>query len=586
MLSVTPSVQSPRSWWANVTAAVLKGRAAPALNPMTDDETTAAVMVADYSWKGGDETNIRRLGAVLDGATDDDSALVAALAVADTKPFRIVVDGPMALGTSRTIPANVTMVYKGRGALVPSAAVTITHNGRVIAEARSIFQGAGAVAFSTSGAQRRFRPEWWGATPDDSTDNYAPLNTCQVNASDAQGEVILERGAYRWTGTLAVRPNVVWRGKGKDFGTVLKPEGTGNLQIIGSAVAGGYAYRNRFQDMVFDCTVCDQQRAITIDTAYNIVFRDIFFYNFATTLNNEQALYAIACNDLVIDGVTVYGASTAAPHYGIVLTDGVTGKVQNFDGEVCNRALYVSGTAKVDVFGPYSERNVYSIYYDGTGALNVYGGHYDNAGAGSVAIGLIAGCQNATIVNPHFVLAGGKGVDASALTTRLANVRCIGVSPGDISDPNNVIEKLGGTSVAGYYRDVIYNKKTHADNVATTHYTLNLAANEQMLCELAIFSITGGGYAKNAKTVRFLASCPGGAAEVSAAVDLHAEIDESSSPGNYNSALSVTLTPAGTAVTVQVTANPSGALDDTTTPNVYTELKLWSSALGSYVTTA
>lgn len=548
------------------------------LYPQTQDEIDASVTPSDTVYQFGVPERWGSGAAIF-------TAITAVAAVMDQ--LDLFIRAEIAVPSNVTIPANVTLHFEGEGRLTPANGVTVTCDAFVDAGLHQIFDesAGGSVDFSTTGRTRDFRLEWWGAFGDGVTDYYTEIDRVNVVASAAQGRVLLGRGTYVWEDQdLDIQPNVVWQGAGRDFGTQLKPKGTASLRVVGASVVGGYGFRNEFRDLVIDATASDNAKAVELDTAYNITFSNVFIYNFATTAANSQGLYATEVNVLILDRVVVYGASTSSPHYGIVLDDGVKATIIGIDAELCNRGVYVTGTAHVEVVGYYLERNVTGLEYDGSGSLTMLGGHVAVPNGSSIGVFVAAAAAaHFTIINPSFELNGGYGVRCTS-TARLVNSRVIGVNPGDISDPHNSLQKFGGTNVSGYWDDVLYNSKSQTDAASTDHYTITLAANSHMVCELSVWSETGNGVSQNLQTKRFVLSCPSGSAAISTVQDLHTAIAEST--GNYAVSLTVTLTPAGATLPVAVTADATGALDDGNNVTVRSMLRvLMSSSYSSYIDT-
>lgn len=123
-------------------------------------------------------------GLALDGTTDDAAKLSAFLAAFGTSArARLVVEGPMRLSATITLPKNLELDYLPGAMLVPDAGIVVTHlsgyrdgltqkfdcsqGGYVTFSAAGDFTGPGYVG--------RVRPEHWGARGDGVTLDTVPM---------------------------------------------------------------------------------------------------------------------------------------------------------------------------------------------------------------------------------------------------------------------------------------------------------------------------------------------------------------------------------------------------------------------------
>jgi hypothetical protein len=111
-------------------------------------------------------------GAKMDGTTDDYAALSAFLtAVGNTNQVSVVINGPMLIGTSVTIPYNVQLVFFGQGKLKPAANKTITLNCPIVAGAWQIFDISASGSAVVGNIKNDVAyPYWYGAKNDGTTD--------------------------------------------------------------------------------------------------------------------------------------------------------------------------------------------------------------------------------------------------------------------------------------------------------------------------------------------------------------------------------------------------------------------------------
>lgn len=94
-------------------------------------------------------------------------------ALADAQGRMVLVDTPMELTRSLTIPATIALGFSYGGYLTMPDGVTLTIRGPVHANYHRIFYGEGDVDLSQSPCVSH--PSWWGATGDGATDDTAAL---------------------------------------------------------------------------------------------------------------------------------------------------------------------------------------------------------------------------------------------------------------------------------------------------------------------------------------------------------------------------------------------------------------------------
>lgn len=116
---------------------------------ITTAEIAASVTPVNYAYQARPWLDLKREGCLLDGTTDDYAAFNRCVSVAASTNTSMVIDGPMKLSTSITVPANVHLLFVGAGQLLPDAAKTVTFNGTIDAIANNqIFAGSGTVLLS------------------------------------------------------------------------------------------------------------------------------------------------------------------------------------------------------------------------------------------------------------------------------------------------------------------------------------------------------------------------------------------------------------------------------------------------------
>jgi hypothetical protein len=132
------------------------------------------------------------------------SDLQAAVTACGSSACSIYVDGTIAVTSNTSIPTTATVVLMNGGQLQPSAAVTLTLNGLVVAPPVKIFGGSGAVVL---GAINNFPAfEWFGAVGDwngsTGTDNATALNACTTAITN--GQCVLQAKQYKTSVTVNI----------------------------------------------------------------------------------------------------------------------------------------------------------------------------------------------------------------------------------------------------------------------------------------------------------------------------------------------------------------------------------------------
>ena len=552
------------------------------LYPRTARETAAAITPANYAYPEG---YLRRYGAVLDGAADDYTPLNQAVSVAAAIAFTIFIDGPANIGSNITIPDNVTLKFLNEGLIKPANGKTLTIKAFIDAEPVTIFGNfaSGTITFA-AGNQREFYPEWWGAISLASTNSYTALNACFQAASTTHSQVNLTGGYYRFDSDLTVPNDITVVGKGITFATSLYPSGAAKLYFNGS-------FRSTLKELVVDCAACTNVTAIDITNgAYNITLDHVYVVSVdgEGSASNLRGISVSGgsgnTNGINLNNCRVDGSSQAVNHIGIQVGSGAFVTITEPDIENFNRGIYVTGTARVDIISPYTERCASGLYFNRTGAggCNVFGGWLRAPSAGQDCISIAPGTSNVNIYSPSLELNGGRGVSSTA-TIRLDNVNIYGIETGDITDPENSMTKVGNSGIASYWVDTFYSKKTQTDNTVTSHFTATLATSSMMVCDWIVFCTLGGGFVKEVRHVQFMMTCPAGTAEISTVQPVGTNVDESSS-GNYGVTLTLSSALATNTCTLKVTADSTGAIGNGQSVDVYTELRVRCMNLNNHVT--
>lgn len=150
-------------------------------------------------------------GATGDGTADDKPAIASAAAALADGGDLCFPPGEYRIGSSLTIPANITLVFSNGAKLCPDAGVVVTINGGVRAALSAIFAGSGTV----QGLDRTEAvfPQWWGAAGDGSVDDTAAFRL----ALAAVGQLFVPEGGRFLIGNVDLTGKRVWGG-----GTIVK----------------------------------------------------------------------------------------------------------------------------------------------------------------------------------------------------------------------------------------------------------------------------------------------------------------------------------------------------------------------------
>lgn len=150
----------------------------------TAAEFTAGVTPTNFGlepWRGED---VRRIGAVGDGATDNHAALVSANSIGQSLYF-----APGVYAVASNLTLTVPCIFDLGAILKPANGVTITINAPVDAGPWQIFnESLGGVIsglIRPVNASGRMYFEWWGAKGDNATDDTVPIQATLRAAATA-----------------------------------------------------------------------------------------------------------------------------------------------------------------------------------------------------------------------------------------------------------------------------------------------------------------------------------------------------------------------------------------------------------------
>jgi parallel beta-helix repeat protein len=139
--------------------------------------------------KFSESVSIMDYGATGDGSTNDNAAIVAALAAIGSSNKELVICNPIKFSSNRTFPANIQLRFTNNGKLIgTTGSETLTLNGPIIAPAMTIFQ----TCVPTMGYGCKLIPEWFGAAGDGSTNDYTAIQATITALAGVRG--IIEFG--------------------------------------------------------------------------------------------------------------------------------------------------------------------------------------------------------------------------------------------------------------------------------------------------------------------------------------------------------------------------------------------------------
>lgn len=105
----------------------------------------------------------------------------AITAQGSTQKTLLVPPGTWSLGSSLTVPANISLMVTSGAVLTVGSGATLTINGGFDAPDTTVFAGAGRVRF---GKLTRVKAAWWGVNCDGTTNVLTAMNTVEASVSD------------------------------------------------------------------------------------------------------------------------------------------------------------------------------------------------------------------------------------------------------------------------------------------------------------------------------------------------------------------------------------------------------------------
>lgn len=212
---------------------------------------------------------------------------------------------------SVTVPSNVALDFTHSTGLKVNAGATLTVQGDMVGpDGQRRFYGSGTVSFSGNRQVSRFRPQWWGAAGDGSTDDTAPIQSALDGADSAgAGVVFFSKGTYKVTSTLVVNTSgaiksLSLQGVGPASGSVLLWTGATNTAMVRYNRAKYSEVRGlRFQNAVATGTTVGLLLTgpSTGEQSANIIVSNCIFNLFHYGLQGGESSLSNAAAELLIE---------------------------------------------------------------------------------------------------------------------------------------------------------------------------------------------------------------------------------------------------------------------------------------------
>lgn len=151
-----------------------------------------------------DIIDVRSVGAVGDGVTNDYNAIVNAYGIGRRVSFS---NGTYRIGTSYTITNPIML----GGILRPSSGITVTISGNLDAPLKQIFDtSAGGVCAMDLTSYILSYPEYWGAVANDGSAGAKTANTVAIQAClDNSRVVMFQADDYYYSNTIKIRKGYI-----------------------------------------------------------------------------------------------------------------------------------------------------------------------------------------------------------------------------------------------------------------------------------------------------------------------------------------------------------------------------------------
>ncbi len=261
------------------------------------------------------------------------ASLTAAITAASTTMTDLIVDTPITLTQSDTVPATCTLWIIGQGTITKASTYKLNINGAFIAPARQVFYGFSDddIRFGAGSIPGlALYPQYWGAKGDNSTDCAAAIQAA-ITAAAGSGAIYTGRKVYFPSGTyLTSAKNVVPFFAGPPYTITIEGENWENTWVQASAdmdyVLGtdgtGGTQNNYFhlKNIYLDANNHANYAFYTIFMS-NSLFENVFFtkakvagaylgYGVVNRLNNCRLIYNYGhglqadtlINNLILDG--------------------------------------------------------------------------------------------------------------------------------------------------------------------------------------------------------------------------------------------------------------------------------------------
>lgn len=160
-------------------------------------------------------------------SADDYTTIAAAINAVEADTNILVVSSIKTISTSDTMRATCALQVNRGGRLSIAATKTLLIQNGPYAGPYQIFSGSGTVTID-SGAVEQVLPEWWGALPNDATNDATALNSA-ITACRKGTTIQLGAGTYLLSSTIALNKR----------GMKLRGVGNGTVIIVNAATIHG-----------------------------------------------------------------------------------------------------------------------------------------------------------------------------------------------------------------------------------------------------------------------------------------------------------------------------------------------------------
>jgi hypothetical protein len=377
--------------------------------------------------------------------------------------------------------------------------------------------------------------------------------------------------------------NTTLIGTGQNFGGSLVPKNAAQIYFAGNLVPAGVVQHCLIQDMTIYGDQSTAQNVITVRDGYSLRFKNVRIHHLNGATNaNKTGILVQGDADQRFDNLVIRG-DTVKPSYGVRVTGGsVTFNQPDVEQVATTYSLEGGDTSITDIY--LEQFSVYGVFKAAAASLNLKGGKIIHSGGAGTPVRL---------VGDNYYLDGVKYFDS----TGGSNPYMVSIyNPGTVSADftrNGVLSGIPASLIQqdannyGFYtpiatsldtageivRQSFSRKLSCASGVATPFFNVFFTAaySGPMRAIFTVYAQSGGNGLSVRRYVSVLAN--GGSSNTNSTLTL---VDDSSTNigGNWNIALSATLTVSTATSTFNATITTSGGLNSGQPEIVYATLEL------------